>query len=187
MIKNLSRNQTTTLLLGCGALVILIIVVLVSKNTPKVTDKSNSQSPDTFSYSLPDPATRPKQTDDKALTLQAATKTSQTEKQKIISMLPLFIKSFPTSVGINTDISVFTIPEDPAPAIHLEIYGVEYQESTADLNNPQAKAFVESFLKVKNDLSQKNINLKNLQIIYSNRQFAQDTALNWIQTFKLLD
>ncbi len=188
MIKNLSKNQKI-LLIASAVLLVIILILFLTRTASQKTDEQSldlSTSGET-KFSLPDPSTRPKATSASSLSQQAPDSFALVEKKKLLPLLPLYLKAFPTSVGINTDISIFTLVEDPPASIHLEIYNVDFQESIASKDNPNVVAFAESLIKTKAELATKGINLKNLQIIYNNRQFAQDTALNWVHVFKLLD
>jgi len=108
---------------------------------------------------------------------------SQAEKNKIISSLPIRIENFQTSQNIKTTINIFSSTYDPQSSLHIEIYNVNFNEPLIDGAN--AIAFKESFIEAKKRLEQKKVNTSNLQIIYGNRQYIQDTAQYWVKEFKL--
>lgn len=120
-----------------------------------------------------------------AATKPIADEISLIEKDKVFDALPLRKENFPTSVNIKTTINIYSFAYDPASSIRLEIYGINYNDS--QITGPNAVAFKESFLEAKKQLTSRGVVLKNLQIIYGNRQYIQDTATYWVTTFKLLD
>ncbi len=127
----------------------------------------------------------PPQVDTKEATKLIPNEASLIEKDKIFDYLPLRQENFATSVGINTTINIYSFAYDPDSSIRLEIYGINYNDSS--LTGPNAIAFKESFLEAKKKLLAYKVVLKNLQIIYGNRQYIQDTAAFWVSAFKLLD
>lgn len=127
----------------------------------------------------------PVQTDIQNATKHITEEVSLLEKDKVFDSLPLRQENFATSVGLKTTINIFSFPYDPISSIRLEIYGLNYNLSK--LTDPNAIAFKESFLEAKKSLTSKGVVLKNLQIIYGNRQYIQDTATYWVSAFKLLD
>jgi len=127
----------------------------------------------------------PVQTDIAEATKQITDEVSLLEKDKIFDSLPLRQENFVTSVGLKTTINLFSFSYDPASSLRLEIYGLNYNLS--ELTGPNAIAFKESFQQAKKQLTTKGVVLKNLQIIYGNRQYIQDTATYWVKSFNLLD
>ena len=107
------------------------------------------------------------------------------EKNKIKDLLPLRVKDFSTTSGVKTTINVYSLSSDPESVMRIEIYNINF--NIDNLNGVNAIAFKDSMNYVVNWLKSKNINPKNLQIIYGNRQYIQDTASYWVNTFKLLD
>ena len=127
----------------------------------------------------------PVQTDVSATTKQITDEVSLLEKDKIFDSLPLRQENFVTSVGLKTTINIYSFFYDPASSIRLEIYGLNYNLS--ELTGQNAIAFKESFLEAKKQLTAKGVVLKNLQVVYGNSQYIQDTATYWVKAFKLLD
>ncbi len=99
---------------------------------------------------------------------------SEIEKDKLVDDLPYRIENFVTGTKINTTINVYELVTDPPTAIRIEIYGPNYNNT--GLLSEDAKAFKASFEEIKKYFKTKKINLNNLQIIYGNRQYIQDTA-----------
>lgn len=110
---------------------------------------------------------------------------SFSEKDKVIDFLPYRIERNLTSVGVVTDVIIESTDRDPVSALRIGIFGINYAEK--DPNGKFAIAFRESFLEAKKILVSKGVNLKNLQIAYSDYQYAQDTATYWVSAFKLLE
>ena len=68
--------------------------------------------------------------------------------ESIEKKLPLYLESFPTSVGINTTINLYRLGSDEAEIVRLEIYGLSYLNVESDpVKNPNVTAFRESYLK----------------------------------------
>jgi len=108
-------------------------------------------------------------------------------KARLAKRLPIYIKDFKTSVGIATTINIFALPGDPEYLIHIDIYGINYQNNEAnEAKNPEATAFKESFLAVKTLLGQNEADIKELYFVFGGREYIQKTAEYWIKTFKLL-
>lgn len=127
----------------------------------------------------------PKGTNYQAITSQGNSDLSQTEIQKLKPDLPITIKDFKTSLNQTTTINIFTISSEPQSLIHIEIYGVNFNHP--ELSESDAIAFKESFQQAKKSLAAKNINIKNLQIVFGTRQYIQDTAKYWVSAFGLLN
>lgn len=115
--------------------------------------------------------------------LQLATKT----KAKLLPHLPIYYPDFSTSVNITTTINIFSLPQDLDHLIHLDIYGINYQNSSLDPTvNPQVTAFKESFLKAKNLLQEKGVNLQDIYFVFGGPPYVQTTAQTWIKALNLL-
>lgn len=110
---------------------------------------------------------------------------SEIEKDKIVDDLPIYIENFVTGAKINTTINVYELVSDPPTSVRIEIYGPNY--NNAGLLSEDAKAFKASFEEIKKYFKTKKVNLNNLQIIYGNRQYIQDTATLWVKEFGLLN
>jgi energy-coupling factor transporter transmembrane protein EcfT len=127
----------------------------------------------------------PAQTNYKKVVDQITNEVSSIEKEKIIDILPIRINDFNSETQINTTINVFTLASDPPQSARIEIYGPNFNNSS--LTGQDAIAFKNSFNEIKQIFTKNNVNLNNLQIIYGNRQYIQDTATFWVKEFKLLD
>lgn len=180
-----------------SSVVILIVVILFFllslnkkegsksffQNTIPLLDKNNQNTKDEDVVIYP--PINPAQTNYKQVANQIPIQKSESEKDKIIDQLPYRINGFITGSKINTTINVFTLESDPPQSVRLEIYGPNY--NNAGLLSEDAKAFNASFKEVKKFFDQNEVNLANLQIIYGNRQYIQDTATLWVKEFGLLD
>lgn len=115
------------------------------------------------------------------------TKKAIETKKKLESSLPIYVENFKTSNDRLTTLNVYTIPEDSEYLIHIEIYGIDYQiQNSNPSENPDAVAFIDSFNEIKNRLSSKGVNVKDLYFVFSGRDYIQDTAEIWIKEFQLL-
>lgn len=131
------------------------------------------------------PPINPAQTNYQKVTTQITDQISEIEKDKLVDDLPYRIENFVTGTKINTTINVYELVTDPPTAVRIEIYGPNY--NNAGLLSEDAKAFKASFEEAKKYLRSKKVNLNNLQIIYGNRQYIQDTAALWVKEFGLLN
>lgn len=106
------------------------------------------------------------------------------EKDKLVDSLPIRVNNFVASNSRKTSINVYSFSYDPISVLRIEIYGPNY--NNLDTNGADAIAFRDSFLEVKRLIAPYNVNLKNLQIIFGNRQYIQDTAVYWAKSLNLL-
>lgn len=127
----------------------------------------------------------PRQTNIDAIISKGDTAKSLIERNKISPDLPIRVDDYETSLKQKTTINIFTLPSDPKSIIHIEIYGVNYNHP--ETNQSDALAFKESFILAKKALTTRGININNLQIVFGNRQYIQDTATFWVETFKLMN
>lgn len=127
----------------------------------------------------------PQQTNIITATKQVSDEVSLAEKDKVFDSLPLRKENFNTSVNLPTTINLYSFSYDPPSVIRLEIYGINY--NLPELTGPNAIAFKESFLEAKKQLASRGVVVKNLQIIFGNRQYIQDTATYWVKAMNLLD
>ena len=131
------------------------------------------------------PPINPAQTNYQKVADQITNQVLEIEKDEIITDLPVRIDNFSTGTAITTTINVFTLVSDPPQSVRIEIYGPNYNNT--GLLSEDAKAFKSSFEEIKKYFKSKKVNLNNLQIIYGNRQYIQDTATLWVKEFGLLN
>lgn len=114
-------------------------------------------------------------------------KDSTAGKKKLADKLPIYITDYRISNGMKTTLNVYSIDGDPEYLVHIEIYGVNYEEQNTDpAQNPNVTAFVESFQEIKKQLSTRGVDLTKLYFVFGSREYIQKTAELWIKTFKLL-
>jgi len=108
-------------------------------------------------------------------------------KTKLKESLPIYIKNFKISNGMLTTLNIYTIPEDPAYLVHVEIYGVDFEnQNISKDDNPNVTAFIESFQEIKRQLTNKGVDIHNIYLIVGQRPYIQATSDLWIKTFDLL-
>jgi hypothetical protein len=183
-------NKKTILLISILVLLVVVIILSLTQIRPSGVFSPTvpllpTPSTSTFETSPNTTTGIPKQTDVASAIQKISDTKSLAEKDKLKNELPFRINDFPTSVNIKTTINISSFSYDPPSSLRLEIYGINYNDS--EISGPQATAFKESFLAAKNIFLAKKVNLKDLQIIYGNRQYIQDTATYWVNIFKLLD
>lgn len=177
------KNKKILAIIG---LVLLIIFVFINSFYSR-TKKQNTTFPVLTDEQIKNNGVfTPAKTDISELPQVAPNRVAQKEKDKVAPILPISVKNVSTSVGITTNINVFSIASEPSQIIHIEIYGVNYYLSDSTTDNPQAVAFIESFNMIKKLLTEKGIKPENLQIIFGSREYIQNTSENWIKTFNLL-
>jgi hypothetical protein len=100
--------------------------------------------------------------------------------------LPLYLESFPTSVGLTTSINLYRLDSDEAEVVRLEIYGLSYLNEEADeQKNPNVTAFKESYLKAIEMLEGQNIDPKRLIFIFGDKEYVRKTSAAWISALNL--
>lgn len=109
---------------------------------------------------------------------------AQQTKLKALPHLPIYVEGFETSVGITTDINIFTVPGDLSDTLRLEIYNINYQNQ--DVEQPHAVAFRESFIQAKEELRKIDVDPAKVNFIFGTRNHIQKTANYWVTTFSLL-
>jgi hypothetical protein len=114
-------------------------------------------------------------------------KTAISNKSKIAGSLPIYIKNFKISNGMETTLNVYTIPEDPNYLIHIEIYGIDFEnQNISKAENPDITAFIESFNEIKRQLTNRGVDIHNIYFMFGDQTYIQTTANLWIKTFNLL-
>ena len=105
---------------------------------------------------------------------------------KLTDSLPIY-EEFETSVGIKTTINIYRIGLDPQYLIHIDIYGINYQNQELDEEkNPEVTAFKESFIRTKELLQEKGVNIKEIYFVFGGKDYIQETAELWIEKLELL-
>lgn len=187
-MKEFIQKRKGILIVILLAIIVLILssvkIILPQKETEEevaVTETPSEDQQFTGSFLLPIGVK------DKVDESSAQTQKAISSKDKLSSSLPVYVENFKTSNDRLTTLNVYTIPEDPAYLVHIEIYGVDYQVQNTNLSeNPDALAFVDSFKEIKKRLSDKGVNIKDLYFVFSGRAYIQQTAELWINEFKLL-
>lgn len=186
---NIRNEKVRNLLILSGlALLALFIVYLQSKYSQKQSlTKNQEQTSDVNLFRLPSYSSPPLNQEGQ-LDLNAPEVKKATEaKTKLASKLPIYLKEYKTSVGITTTINIFSLPQDPGYLIHVDIYGINFQNKEADeTKNPQATAFKESFVETKRLLEDARVDIHDIYFVFGGREYIQETAEYWIKTFGLL-
>jgi len=108
-------------------------------------------------------------------------------KKELLAKLPIYIEGFKTSVDLATTINIYQIPQDADYLIHIDIYGINYQNQESDEGkNPEATAFKESFLEVKSVLRQSGVDIEDIYFVFGGPEYIQQTGELWIKHFGLL-
>jgi hypothetical protein len=186
-MKNFLIKNKGVIIVAVIALTVIVLSRFVSQKSPvgenKQSGPSITSSPTPFEYVSPKYNNAPPKE-----TLDAVKIASSTElKKKLIDQLPIYIESFQISNGKKTTLNVYSSPSDPEYIIHVDIYGIDYENQ--DINkksNPDVTAFIESFNEIKTQLSGRGVDLAKMYFVFGSREYIQKTAELWIKTFKLL-
>jgi hypothetical protein len=177
------------------ATVILILTRSVTQKTGKTGEQSPSPTPQTSQVSsLPTsnfiPPTYSQPSLNSAGQVDATSKKvtdAISNKTKLAGSLPIYIANFKTSNGLKTSLNIYTIPGDPDYLIHVEIYGIDFEnQNISKEENPNVTAFIESFQEIKRQLKGKGVDIHNIFFIFGQKVYIQQTAELWIKTFNLL-
>lgn len=165
--------QNKFLLTAVGISTFILILVLIFSPKKQTTPPSSP---------LPTSTTRVELIDlNKEKRDQAMIYVASIEKK-----LPLYLKSFDTSVGITTSINLYRASDDEAEVVRLEIYGLSYLNPESDeKKNPNVTAFKESYSKAIEMLESQNIDPRKLIFIYGDKEYVRKTSQIWIDTLKL--
>lgn len=184
------------LILGIIAFVIIVISSLSSQKTlPQILATPTPEAGGGVSrFGTPKPTFKapsyssPAVNEKGEINLNSAeVKEAITSKNKLKGALPIYIENFTISNGMKTTLNVYSIPEDPDYLIHVDIYGINYNEQSTDKEvNPNTIAFIESFNEIKKRLTTKGVDLKKIYFIFGGPEYVQKTAELWIKTFNLL-
>lgn len=172
-MKDLLKNKFLVTAIAISLLILLLVLLL----SPKKTTSPSSLSPTTSS-----PSPR--------LELIDLSKDKRNQAMiyvdSIESKLPIYLESFPTSVGITTSINLYRLKDDEAEIVRLEIYGLSYLNGDSnEKKNPNVTAFKESYKKAIELLEGQNIDPKKLIFIYGDKEYVQKTSRTWIDALKL--
>lgn len=194
MMKNLILKYKPYIIISIMAVLILIYVQFFTKKAgaPKTQQGGQVQpvilpTPTPLSFTLPPYSQPPLNSEGQVDTNFEKVKTATANKTRLESSLPIYIKNFQTSNGIKTTLNVYTIPSDPPYLVHIEIYGIDFEDqNTSKENNPNVAAFIDSFQEIKRQLTAKGVDIHNIYFIFGQRMYIQETADLWIKTFGLL-
>lgn len=104
-------------------------------------------------------------------------------KKQLLKSLPIFIKGFQTSVGIKTDISIYSVDDLPH-AIHLEINGINLLQM--DEGTPELTAFQESLTEALTRVREAGVDPHQINYIFHNIPEYHERAAYWAQQLGLL-
>ncbi len=173
LIKLLQTNRFARIALGATIGIGILVLILSSSNSP-------TSSPTRIQSG----STRPE--------LESL---NQTQRQDAIKYrtgatdaLPIYIKSYSTSVGIETQINIFVRDGDPPESIRFEIYGLSYANPDTDPSvNPNIKAFQESFIHGLKVMRTEGLTPSRMIFLYSDIDYIRKTATNWVNHLGLLN
>lgn len=191
-MKRLKKNWKLIIPLCLVLLVISFLTIVAiqrqrSPTSPQPNDISPTQQKNE-EFVLPDYTQPPLTPEGEVDTGSGEVKKAIQLKNQLEPKLPIYVESFQTSVDIATTINIYAITQDPDYLIHIDIYGVDYQNQDTDESaNPDVTAFKESFLQAKKLLEQNGVNIKDIYFVFGGRQYIQETAELWIKTFDLMN
>lgn len=193
MKENIKKYTGIIILIVVVIIILIIYQVFGAKTqvsptpspTPNPQTQQSSQSQSMYklpSYSEPT-LNASGQVDERTPSVQIAI----TQKALLKVYLPIYIENFQTSGGIATTLNVYTIPEDPDYLIHVEIYGIRYDDpNILEANNKNAQAFVDSFNKIKSLLLKDGVDIHNIYFVFGDASYVQNSADNLVNKYSLL-
>jgi len=194
MLEKLKKFKGIAILIAV-VIIILIIYQISSGGNTKIATTNPTQSPsNSFStkqvpsgYKEPSYTQPTINSDGQVDTKSVKVQTAITNKVKLAPQLPIYLENFQTKAGIKTTLNVYSIPEDPTYLIHIEIYGIDYSDpNILQDENQNAQAFIESFTKIKNLLSENGIDVHNMYFKFGAKPYIQNAADSLIQKYNLL-
>ena len=175
--------------LGFVALAFLALF-FANKAGQRQTDQDPTPEPEQqeTEFVLPN-YTRPPLTPEGKVDYQSAeVQKAVQSKASLSTSLPIYIEEFQTSTDISTTINIYSLPQDPDYLIRIDIYRIDYQnQETDESNNPNVTAFKESFTKARSLLEKNGVDIKDVYFVFGGRQYIQETAELWIETFNLME
>ena len=162
-------------LIASGVIVLIIIVILLTRfivpdtkiRTTPVLPGNNTQTVSILNNSEVTVATK--------------------AKTILLPQLPIDITNFENTNGIKTDIHISSFKNDNPEDVRIEIFGIDYNYNQNDPNtNPNMVAFKDSFVKAIDTIKADGVNINDLHILLSNKQYIRDVAETWIKTLNLL-
>lgn len=169
------KKTKIILFIASAILILTIIIVLITRSLNPATETGT------------EPVIPTSQTPTISQLTQSSFDTANKAKQTILPRLPIEITNFETSVRINTNILISSYINDSPDIVRIEIFGIDYLPGQNDpTTNPNMVAFKESFQKAIAILKENKIDIKNLHISLSNKQYIRDTAEVWIKILNLL-
>ncbi len=181
MIKQLaSRLFANKFLLTAVSISVIVLFLIL------IVTSGRSMSPTTLDLESDDPISNP-----------FAEFTNLTEEKvnnaisyrKIIQdRLPIRMRDFKTSVGIDLSIDI-TIHPSESSLTRLDITGLSYlnKDELDPKKNPNIQAFKEGYIKAIQLLRESGIEPKQLIFSYGEADYVRVTANYWVEEFKLLN
>lgn len=181
MLKNLTRrlfaNKFLLTAISISAVVFFLVLILSSRSTSSPTtipESTQSESTSTFSE----------------FTNLTEEKVNQaiSYRKLVEDRLPIRMRNFKTSVGIETSIDI-TIHPTESSLTRLDITGLSYlnKDELDPKKNPNIQAFKETFSKSLQLLREAGIEPKQLLFSYGEADYVRVTANYWVEQLKLLN
>lgn len=173
-ILDILKNKFALIAVSASLFILLVVIILSPKKSSQPTPSGDGIPQSNTPLELVDLS-------------QAKRQSAMIYVESIENKLPISLKSFPTSVKINTSINVYRLSDDPAEIVRLEIYGLSYlnKNELDPIKNPNITAFKESYLKAIELLESKNIDPKKLIFIYGDKDYVRSAANYWVDKLKL--
>ena len=172
-MQNFLKNKSVLIAVSVSLFILILVIAISPKKSSKVATPTPTPNYDTERTELVDLSKEKRN--------QASIYTDSIEKK-----LPVYLESFPTSVGITTSINLYRLSDDPSEIVRMEIYGLSYlNEESNPVKNPNVTAFKESYKKAIELLESKNIDPKKLIFIYGDKEYVRKTSELWIGKLNL--
>lgn len=175
LTRRLFANKFLLTAVSISAVILFIILIVSSRrSSPTTTLDLNSEDPVSNPF-----AEFTNLTEEKV--------NNAISYRKIIQdRLPIRMRDFKTSVGINLSIDI-TIHPSESSLTRLDITGLSYlnKDATDPKVNPNIQAFKEGYVKALQLLRESGIEPKQLLFSYGEADYVRVTANYWVEELKL--
>lgn len=175
LAQKLFANKFLLTATAISTIVLFAIIIFSSRDSSTPTPLPSTATPPSSSFSEFTNLTEEKVTN--------ATK----YRSLIADRLPIRMRNYQTSVGIETSINITLHPTEPS-LVRLDITGLSYlnKDEVGSTNNPNVTAFAETYTKALQLLRESGIEPKQLLFSYGEADYVRVTANYWVDKLGLL-
>lgn len=180
MLQQLTKRLFTNKFLLTAvsiSIIILFLVLIFSSRTPNPTPVSTPQEQSSNNNPFSDFTNLTEEKVNNAISYRTL----------IADRLPIRMRNFKTSVGIDTSIDITLHPTEPS-LTRLDITGLSYlnKDELDPIKNPNISAFEESYRRALLLLREAGIEPKQLLFSYGEADYVRSAATLWVDKLGLL-